>query len=130
MSHQNLFEGIFLNHQGYIVEGITSNIFIVKNGKLITPPLRIGCLGGITRKTVLEIASKPLHLTKQEKNIKKTDLLNSEECFLTNSSLELIPIIKVNRRNIGKRQPGPITKILQKEYTSLILKEKNHFKKK
>ena len=82
-------------------------------------------MGGITRKTVLEIASNPLRLTKQEKNIKKSDLLNAEECFLTNSSFELIPIIKADEREIGKGEPGSITRILQKEYKSLIQKEKN-----
>jgi len=130
MSYQNLFEGIFINDQDHIVEGITSNIFIVKNGQLITPPLRIGCLGGITRKTVLGIASNSLRLRTQEKNIKKSNLLYAEECFLTNSSFELIPIIKVDKRDIGKKEPGPITRILQKEYKSLIQKEKNHFNKK
>jgi branched-chain amino acid aminotransferase len=104
-------EGIMLNQEGYVAEGTSDNIFILREGVLITPPLSAGILEGITRDTVLQLASL-LRIEAKEELFTRHDLYTSEECFLTGTAAELIPVIKVDGREIGEGVPGKVYKQL------------------
>ncbi len=100
-------EAVMLNQEGYVCEGTGDNIFIVKRGVLLTPPIYVGILEGITRNTVLELAETAGIPTKQEL-FTRHDLYNADEVFLTGTAAELIPVIKVDGRVIGKGAPGTL----------------------
>jgi len=104
-------EGIMLTQEGYVAEGTSDNIFIYRNGVLITPPLSVGILEGITRESVLQLAS-PLGIETREELFTRHDLYTSQECFLTGTAAELIPVIKVDGREIGAGVPGEVFKQL------------------
>jgi len=109
-------EALFLNSRKMVAEAATSNIFIVKNGRVITPPERAGLLPGITRKAVIELASKYLYNKVKEGNISLRVLESADEIFLTNSVLELFPVTVVGKRRIGNGKPGPFYRILHSLY--------------
>lgn len=113
------FDAIMLNYKGNITEGTTSNIWIVENNIFITPPLDAGLLGGITRKTLLLIAAKN-GLDVKEENITPERLKSAEECFLTSSTKEIVPIISVDGIPIGKGIPGAATKKLHQIYKKFV----------
>ena len=117
--HSGYDEAILLNTKGNVAEGATSNIFLVKNGKLLTPSLNDGILPGITRRTVIGLAKK-LKIAVAEKHISRKELMSADEVFLTNSLAELLPVIKINRTVIGNGQPGAITKLLYAAYRQTI----------
>ena len=94
------------------------NIFIAKAGKLFTPPLSAGALYGITRHTVIELAEES-GLQVAEPNLTRYDLFNADECFLTGTGAEIIPIVKIDGRTIGDGKPGKITKRLVEKYRAL-----------
>ncbi|MHB8481979.1 MAG: aminotransferase class IV [Nitrospiria bacterium] len=101
-------EGILLNNKGFITEGTVSNLFYVQNGILVTPSAESGILEGITRNTVIDIAkSSGIRVT--EKLIKPKDLLKSEECFITNTGYEIMPVTKIDRKKAGTGKPGRLT---------------------
>lgn len=104
-------EAIMLNLKGYVAEGATSNIFLVKNGYLLTPSLDSGILPGITRQVIIEIAKKE-GIRVKEKKIKLNELLSAHEVFLTNSISEILPVIKINTKKIGTGKIGSLTKKL------------------
>lgn len=104
-------EAIMLNSQGYVAECTGDNIFLVKRNQLITPPLSAGALYGITRGTVLDLA-REAGLEVCEPDVTRYDVYNADECFLTGSAAELIPITKVDGRQIGEGTPGPVFKKL------------------
>jgi len=104
-------EGIMLNQEGYVAEGTSDNIFIVREGVLITPPLSAGILEGITRDSVLQLAKK-LGIEAREELFTRHDLYTAEECFLTGTAAELIPVIKVDGREIGDGVPREVYKQL------------------
>jgi branched-chain amino acid aminotransferase len=112
-------EAICLDKNGHISEGVGENLFIVKNGKLITPPSSIGLLVGITREVVIKLAEK-LGYVVVERNITPTDLLTADEAFFTGTAAEITPIVQVNGRIIGKGKPGPITRSLMNEFEKLL----------
>lgn len=116
------FETIFLNEFGYICEGTVSNIFMVNGNRLMTPSLDCGVLPGITRKVVLELASYA-GLGKEEGKFKEDELKNSDEVFVTNSLIEIIPVIKIDDRQIGDGRPGRVTSKLHELYKDLVKKE-------
>ena len=103
-----VLEAIMLDKDGYVAECTGDNIFIIKNGKLITPPLYIGVLDGITRETVIEIAGK-MKIPAEEKTFTRYDIYTADECFLTGTAAEIIPVVKVDSRKIGDGTPGKIT---------------------
>lgn len=107
-------EAIFLNHMGYVSEATADNIFIVKNGKLITPPESDGALPGITREAVLELAVTH-GIPHQETHITVFDLYSAEECFVTGTAARIAPVANIDTRSIGDTMPGKITKQLMKE---------------
>ena len=111
-------EAIMLNEHGYVTEASTENIFIVKNRKLITPPLEAGILRGITRETVMELA-KELGYECEERNLTPHDLYNADEVFVTGTAAEIVPIIKIDGRVIGDGKPGPVTKELMKKFEEI-----------
>jgi branched-chain amino acid aminotransferase len=111
-------EAIMLNAEGYVSECTGDNLFIVKENQLLTPPLSAGALYGITRRVVLEMAEQS-GLKVGEPNLTRYDVFNADECFLTGTGAELVPIVKVDGRVIGKGKPGPITQKLVSQYRVL-----------
>ena len=111
-------EAIMLNAEGYVSECTADNIFIVKGNHLLTPPLSAGALYGITRQVVIELAGK-LGLAMAEPNLTRYDLFNADECFITGTGAELIPVVKIDGRVIGSGKPGKTTKQLVMDYRVL-----------
>jgi branched-chain amino acid aminotransferase len=101
-----------LNEQGFITDGSGENLFIVRDGKLTTPPIQAGCLDGITRGTVLTIA-RDLGYDVTEENLVRTDLYHADECFFSGTAAEITPIREVDDRTVGEGHRGPVTKELQ-----------------
>jgi branched-chain amino acid aminotransferase len=111
-------EVVLLNTSGHVVEGSRSNIFCVKGRKLLTPSLASGCLAGVTRQMVLN-AAKNLGIKTAVKVVTVEDLRNSEEIFLTNALVGLMPVTWFEDSKIAKGQPGPVTNLLSKSYGKL-----------
>jgi branched-chain amino acid aminotransferase len=101
-------EAVMLNKEGYVTECTGDNIFIVKNGIISTPNAYPGILEGITRETVLELA-ETLHIPFQTVILTRYDLYNADECFLTGTGAEIIPVINIDGRKIGNGRPGTLT---------------------
>ena len=110
------YEGIMLNWEGYVAEGTISNIAMVKKGVLYTPHVKTGILKGVTRDLVLSLAKKKRILVK-ETLLKPQDFLAADECFITNTTMEIMPVTRINRKIIGSGKPGPITALLNEAYT-------------
>ncbi len=110
-------EAILLHEDGRVCEGSGENLFIVKNGKVITPPLSDGILEGITRDSVITIA-REMGYEVEEASLVRSQLYTADEVFFTGSAAELTPIGSVDRRVIGK--PGPVTKAIQKEFFAVV----------
>lgn len=121
-SNLNIFEVILLNKDNLVTEGTTSNIFMVKGGTLFTPPAYLGLLEGITRQTVLDLALEKNYKAK-ETPFTRTDIYNADEAFITNSSIEIMPVVWVDGRSIGGGRIGEITKELIWAYKSAVKKE-------
>jgi len=101
-------EALMLNAEGYVCEATGDNIFIVKNGVLITPPTFVGVLEGVTRNTVMALA-RERGIPVEERVFGRHDVYTADECFLTGTAAELIPVVKVDGRPIGSGQPGEMT---------------------
>ncbi|MDR1951947.1 MAG: branched-chain-amino-acid transaminase [Elusimicrobiota bacterium] len=114
-----LVEAIMLNAQGYVVECTGDNIFIVKKGILQTPPVSAGALEGITRNAVMELAKNKLKLPVKEALFTMYDVYTAEECFLTGTAAEVIPMVCADSRLIADGKPGKITLTLIDEFKSL-----------
>jgi branched-subunit amino acid aminotransferase/4-amino-4-deoxychorismate lyase len=112
-------EAIFLNEQGYLAEGSSTNIFLVSNGELITPCFESGVLPGITRDAVLEIA-RTSNIKATERWVQLNELIEAQEAFVTNSILELMPLVSVESRPIGTGKPGKLTGDLLFAYRKLV----------
>lgn len=111
-------EAIMLNQEGYVVECTGENIFIYKGGKLLTPPIYLGALEGITRDAVIELASKR-NIEVVEGIITRYDLYNAEECFLSGTAAEIVPVVKIDGRKVGTGRPGEITLGLIEDFKEL-----------
>ena len=105
------FEGIMRNYRGELSECTTSNLFIVTGGAAITPPLACGLLPGITREFLFEVG-KEIGVDVREQVLRDEDLFSADEAFLTSTTREAVPIVKVDDRAIGDGRPGPVTKQL------------------
>lgn len=112
-------EAIMLNAQGYVAECTGDNVFIVKNNVLITPPVWAGALKGITRDAVMDVAVKA-GLTVKEEVLSRHELFVADECFLTGTAAELIPVVDIDGRKIGNGRPGTVTMKLLREFRSII----------
>lgn len=110
-------EAIFLDHNGYISEGSGDNIFIVKNGEVITPPT-INNLRGITRAVAIELIHK-LEIPFKEANIGLFDLYSADEIFVTGTAAEIAPVTYIDGRVVGDGKPGKITRLLMEEFHKL-----------
>jgi branched-chain amino acid aminotransferase len=108
-------EGILLNPNGYVTDGSGENVFVVRDGVLCTPPLAAGCLAGITRASVLQIAADE-GIRVREADLVRTDLYLADEAFFTGTAAEVVPIREVDDRVLG--DPGPITRRLQEVFTA------------
>lgn len=104
-------EALILNGQGYVTEGSADNIFIVKNGAIKTPPVYLGALEGVTRNVIIEIA-KERGYSIDESPFTLHDVYVADEVFLTGTAAEVIPVIRVDERQIDDGKPGPVTKEL------------------
>src|SRR5437762_3370011 len=111
-------EALLLNAEGFISECTGDNVFIVKEDHLMTPPLSAGALYGITRRVVMEIGQES-GLKVSEPNLTRYDVFNADECFLTGTGAELVPVVKVDGRVIGTGKPGPVTERLVSQYHAL-----------
>ncbi len=118
-------EAILLSSQGYVSECTGENLFIVKNGRLLTPPVSAGALEGITQHSVMTIA-RDLGYEVAECNLLRTDLYLAEEAFLTGTAAEVVPIRSVDDRVIG--EPGPMTKAIQETYFATVRGEVDQYK--
>lgn len=115
-------EGIMLNREGYVAEATGDNIFIYKNDKLLTSPSYAGILEGITRGAVIDLAKK-LKIEVRENLFTLHDIYISDECFLTGTAAEIIPVVKVDGRVIAQGIPGKITLKLLRAFRDLTMKE-------
>lgn len=111
-------EAIMLNQEGYVAEATGDNLFLVKKGKLITPPIHAGLLEGVTRNAVIELARNK-GMVVEEKMFTRHDVYNADECFLTGTAAELIPCVRVDGRAIGSGKPGEIFWSLLKDFREL-----------
>ncbi|HUD49091.1 MAG TPA: branched-chain-amino-acid transaminase [Candidatus Baltobacteraceae bacterium] len=111
-------EAIMLNAEGYVSECTGDNLFIVKGGQLLTPPLSAGALYGITRGTVMALAREG-GMAVSEPNLTRYDLFTADECFLTGTGAEIIAVVKIDGRVIGKGRPGPVTEGMIAQYRAL-----------
>ena len=112
-------EALMLGRSGQILEGASSNIFIVKDGKLRTPEPQPGILVGITRATVLAAAAEE-GIEAEEGEIRPNDLYDADEAFLTSSIREVMPVVSADGRTIGSGRPGPVTKQLHEGYLRAV----------
>jgi branched-subunit amino acid aminotransferase/4-amino-4-deoxychorismate lyase len=111
-------EGIFRNYMGEIAEGTTSNVFLVINGKLTTPPPECGLLPGIMRAQVLLLAER-LGITAYQAKVYPDDFRRAEEAFLTNSLLGVMPLVSFNGNSVGRGGPGPLSEMLRQEFKKI-----------
>ncbi len=117
-----VLEAVMMTAQGYICEGSGDNIFIYRKGKLMTPPPYLGILEGITRDTIIKLASNEgIHV--EEVPFTRHDLYVADECFLTGTAAEVIPVNKVDGRIIGNGKPGPVTLCLIERFQEVTRKE-------
>ena len=111
-------EAVMLNAEGFVSECTADNLFIIKNGEVLTPPNSAGALYGITRQTVIDLA-EAAGLKVSEPNLTRYDLFNADECFLTGTGAEIMPVVKIDGRVIGTGKPGPLTRELVEKYHAL-----------
>ena len=111
-------EALMLNHKGEVAECTGDNVFLVRRGVLYTPPLDAGILAGVTRGAVIELA-RGAGIEVREVSLTKHDVYIADECFLTGTAAEVVPVVKVDSRTIGTGQPGPMTRDLEKRFHEL-----------
>ena len=112
-------EGIALGHNGLLSEGAGENLFLVKRGKLLTPPSSAGILAGITRDSVLTLAAD-LGIAVEERDLPREALYTADEVFMTGTAAEITPVRSVDRKVVGAGTPGPITRQLQQAFFGLF----------
>lgn len=117
-----VMEGIMLNEQGYVAECTGDNVFIIKNGEILTPPVSDGSLDGITRQVIFDLCQIE-DIKISEKSMTRYDLYTAEEAFLTGTAAEVIPFVKLDQREIGDGKPGEITKKLSQAFKKLVNSE-------
>ena len=113
-------EGIMLSPDGYVSEGSGENIFLVINGKLVTPPTYNSILIGITRDTIFQLAKNELGIETIERPVVPAELYTADECFLTGTAAHITPIAEIDHRKIGNGKVGEITGALQRLYFEVI----------
>ncbi len=116
-------EAVLLNHEGYVTECTADNIFIVKDGTLLTPAAHYGALDGITRMTVMNLAPS-CGIASRETALTRYDLYTADECFMTGTGAEIMPVTKIDGRVVGNGNPGPATKRLIEGFKKHISMQK------
>jgi branched-chain amino acid aminotransferase len=114
-ARQGAYEGVMRNYKGELAECTQSNFFIVKNGAALTPPIEAGLLPGITREFLFEVGAEA-GIPVREAVLRDQDLFDADEAFLTSTTREAVPIVKVDDRTIGSGKPGPVTLALLEGY--------------
>ncbi|MBI3812498.1 MAG: aminotransferase class IV [Nitrospirae bacterium] len=112
-------EGLMLTLDGYLSEGSVSNLFLVKGRRLYTPAANLGILVGITRQAVIGL-SKKVRIPVREAQLKPSDLYKADECFLTNTSMEIMPVVRADGIKIGDGKPGPVARLLHEAYRERV----------
>jgi branched-chain amino acid aminotransferase len=112
-----------LNHKGELAECTGDNVFVVQHGQIHTPSADSGILEGITRAAVIELA-RAAGYTVIERTMDRLDVFKAEECFLTGTAAELIPVVECDGRVIGNGRPGPITRELRERFHALVREER------
>lgn len=112
-------EAIMLNSEGYVAECTADNVFLIKGDQMFTPPLSAGALYGITRGVVIDLARQS-GLQVSEPNLTRYDVFCADECFITGTGAEVVPVVMVDGRVIGDGKPGPRTRELVKKYHELV----------
>ena len=107
-----------LNSQGFVAECTGDNIFILNGGKMYTPPLSSGALHGITRGVAIDLA-EDMGIEVAEPNLTRYDLFNADECFITGTAAEVVPVVKIDGRTVGNGRPGKLTAKFIKAYKGL-----------
>ena len=120
-NNSGVLEAIMLNLDGFVTEGSADNIFIATNKHIITPPVYLGALEGITRNAVMEIATE-IGYTVEESSFTNFSLYEADECWFTGTAAELIPVIEVDSRKIGTGAPGPVFKELREKFGEYVKK--------
>jgi branched-chain amino acid aminotransferase len=115
-------EALWFTPQNYLAEGSVSSVFIVRDGGLATPPLDTPILPGVSRAVVLELAAQEC-VPCEEKRLTINDLLDADEVFLTNSSLQVAPVCRVEKKDIGNGKPGPVTARIREAFRALVDRE-------
>jgi branched-chain amino acid aminotransferase len=104
-------EPVLLNQEGFLAEGASTNVFLARAGEVATPPLSAGILAGITREVVLELLPG-LGIPFREPPLRLEDLLGADEAFLTSTTREVVPVVRVDEATVGDGRPGPLTRRL------------------
>ena len=120
-------EAILLSPQGYVSECTGENIFVLKGGRIVTPPVSAGALEGVTQSSVLTIA-RDEGIDVEVGNILRSDLYTAEEAFLTGTAAEVVPIRSVDDRTVGNGEPGPVTRRIQEVYFAAVRGELDRYK--
>jgi branched-chain amino acid aminotransferase len=120
-------EAILLSPQGYVSECTGENLFVVRGGRVLTPPLAAGALEGITQDSVITIA-RDLGFDVEYRNILRSDLYVADEAFLTGTAAEVVPIQSVDDRVLGSGQPGPVTRRVQEVYHAAVRGQVDKYK--
>lgn len=113
-------DAILLNGQGRVAEASTSNVFVVRDGRLVTPPVSADILDGITRDTVITLARDLLGAPTDQTDLTRADLVTADEIFLTGTGAEIVPVVELSGQLIGYGRPGPVTSALVDAYQQLV----------
>ncbi len=113
-------EAILLTEDGHVAEGSGENIFLVKDGKIITPPIYESILVGVTRNTIMELSREELGIEVVERRVDRYELYIADECFFTGTAAYVTPIVEIDGRKIGDGKMGPITRKLQEIYLDVV----------
>ena len=122
-------EALVLNERGYVCEGSAENVFIVRGGKLITPPVQEDILEGITRETIMELARNELGLDTVERPIGRTELYAADEAFFCGTGVQVVAITRVDHRPVGSGQLGPVVKALRDLYFKTVRGQLSRYSK-
>lgn len=114
-----VYEAVMYNHQGFVAECTGDNLFVIRGGTVLTPPVTAGVLEGITRNAAIELVCKR-SIPFREMNLTRHDLYVADECFLTGTAAEVIPVTKIDGRPVGRGEPGPITRQLIADFKDLV----------
>jgi branched-chain amino acid aminotransferase len=120
-------EAVLLSQQGYVAECTGENIFIVRDDRVVTPPLASGALAGITQGSVLTIA-RDLGIEVEYANLLRSDLYIADEAFMSGTAAEVVPISSVDDRQVGDGTPGPVTRKIQELYKAAVRGQEDRYR--